>query len=312
VDGDGDFSFLPGIGLRSQPVTDHPLEPADRGLDTRTLIVAGRLLPTDAATLGDALQMKVTLRRIGLGGLALDRGGSRRHDDGRIGMTLCHRREHIIRIVCAIAGEQRDRPGDLVEQRSDLRGIIDIVRRQLRRHDLVGIGVQADVQLPPGAAFLGAVFLHQPFARAMKLQPRAVHDQVQSTGVGIGPWLRHIQPVCPTGQCGVVGDSKVEAEQADDGADQPLGLPQRQMEHRPQRQPGQNRQRRIMRLPARRGPAFCIPTRNRLLAEPHRQAAELAQTCIIGSPIRHPALLLRDVMATGSLGFERHGETTPG
>jgi hypothetical protein len=51
-------------------------------------------------------------------------------------------------------------------------------------------------------------------------------------------------------------------------------------------------------------PPPCSPARlgapggNRLLSEPHRQIAALVQARFIGWPIRQPALLLRDVVAT--------------
>jgi hypothetical protein len=66
----------------------------------------------DPTALGDIPQMTVALRRVGLGGSALDSGGSRRHDDGRVGMPRRDRGIHIIRIVRAVAGERCDRkPG---------------------------------------------------------------------------------------------------------------------------------------------------------------------------------------------------------
>jgi hypothetical protein len=67
VDGDGDLSFLSDTGLILQLVADHLLKVTDRGPDTRTLAVTGSLVPTDAATVGQTLQKKVTLGLIGLG-----------------------------------------------------------------------------------------------------------------------------------------------------------------------------------------------------------------------------------------------------
>ena len=53
----------------------------------------------------------------------------------------------------------------------------------------------------------------------------------------------------PVGQWSMVGHSQLEAEQADDRADQPLRLAQRQAKHGPQRQRGQDRQGRVVRWP---------------------------------------------------------------
>jgi len=52
----------------------------------------------------------------------------------------------------------------------------------------------------------------------------------------------------------MVRDGEIETEQADDGADQPFGLPQSQAEHDAQRQRRRNRQGRIVWLTALRSP----------------------------------------------------------
>ena len=59
----------------------------------------------------------------------------------------------------------------------------------------------------------------------------------------------------------MVRNGEVKPKQCDDGADQPLGLPQRQAKDRTQRQCGGDRQCRVMRLPARRGPRLRPPRR---------------------------------------------------
>jgi hypothetical protein len=60
------------------------------------------------------------------------------------------------------------------------------------------------------------------------------------------------------------------------------------------------------------GPIFGAPVRDRILAEPYREAAALAQARVIFRPVQHPALSPGDVMATGGLGFERHDGSTRG
>jgi len=57
VDGDGDLGILAGIGLGMQTVADDLLEPADRSLDPRSLVVAGGFLPTGTAIVGDTLDL---------------------------------------------------------------------------------------------------------------------------------------------------------------------------------------------------------------------------------------------------------------
>ena len=87
TDSDGYLGRLARIRARPQCVTDDPLVSTDIGLHQRTLVIAGRLLPTHAAALGNELQMLVTLRRRGLGRLAQHRARTRRHDDRRIRMA---------------------------------------------------------------------------------------------------------------------------------------------------------------------------------------------------------------------------------
>ena len=104
----------------------------------------------------------------------------------------------------------------------------------------------------------------------------------------------------------MVRDSEIEAKQMDDRADQPLGLAQSQAEHCPQGQRGCDRYGRIERLTAPCRPWFGPPGRDRLLAEPDRQAATLPQGSIIFRPVGYPILLLGDVMTAIGIGFEWH------
>src|SRR5271156_1706410 len=126
-------------------------------------------------------------------------------------------------------------------------------------------------------------------------------------GLGAGRRSRHRQRLGPPAQRGMVRDREIETEQADDGADQPFGLPQSQAEHGAQRQRRRDRQGRIVGLTAPRGPWFCAPGRDRLFGEPHRQAATLAQGSIIFRPVRYPILLLRNVVTAIGVDLEWHG-----
>ena len=84
MDGDGNLGGAAVVRAKAQAVADHLLEPPNRGFNSGALVVAGSLLPTDASLLGDAPRMTVALRRICLGGLALDRRRSRGYDDSGI------------------------------------------------------------------------------------------------------------------------------------------------------------------------------------------------------------------------------------
>src|SRR3954464_3586633 len=91
----------------------------------------------------------------------------------------------------------------------------------------------APYKLPPRPAPLGAVLLDQPLARAVELQPRAVHQQVHGAGIAasaaprtVAARLRprHLQRLGPAAQGGVVGNREIETKQTNDGADQAFGL----------------------------------------------------------------------------------------
>jgi len=143
-------------------------------------------------------------------------------------------------------------------------------------------------------------------ALAAQLQARAVHQQMQRLAVGCTgvPRPRHVQRRRAPAQGGVVRHAQAETKEADDGAEQALGLPVGQAEHRAQRERRQDGDRRIPRLPTAGRAWLSRPRRDRLVGEPHREAAALAQAGVVGGPVRHPAALLRDVVAAVLVQFE--------
>ena len=64
--------------------------------------------------------------------------------------------------------------------------------------------------------------------------------------------------------------AQAKAGQADAGAEQRLGLPIRQAEHRAQRERRQDGERRIPRLPTAGRARLGRPRCDRLVGEPHR------------------------------------------
>src|SRR5438132_1652998 len=223
-------------------------------------------------------------------------------------MTGSDRAVDAVLVVCAIAGERGDGTINLVEQATDLRAVIDIIGGQCRGDDPPRVGIDADVQFAPRPAPARAVLLDQPFTGAGQFQPSAVHQQMH--GFGAGRRSRHRQCFGPPAQRGMVRDGEIETEQADNGADQPFGLPQSQAEHDAQRLRRRDRQGRIVGLTAPRSPWFGAPGRDRLVAEPDRQTATLAQASIIFRPVRYPILLPGDVMTAIGIDLERHGRTS--
>lgn len=58
-----------------------------------------------------------------------------------------------------------------VEQGRQHLGVMDIIQRDFRRHDIVSGWVYRQMQLAPHSPFLGAVFSDLPFAFPKYLQP---------------------------------------------------------------------------------------------------------------------------------------------
>src|SRR4051812_33088057 len=318
VDADVDLGHAAPVGARVQPVPDHALVPRDGRLGPGAGVVARRLLPSHAPLLGDELEVAVPLRRRSLGRLARYRRRARRDDDLRLGVALGHVGVNALLVVRAVRREGGDRVRDLVEQGADLGGVVLAAVGQRGRHDPAGPGVHAQVHLAPGAAPLRAVLLHQPLARAVELQPRAVDQQVQGLGTAAGVVAvarpraarlrpRHLQRLGPAAQGGVVRHGEVEPEQADDGADQPFGLPVRQPEHGLERQRRQDRQVGILGLPAPARAPLGLPRLDRLVRKPDRHAATPAQALVVIAPVRDLALLLRDVVASVLVQLEGQG-----
>jgi len=166
VDGDVHLGRPTIIRARAQPVPDHLLEPADRGFGSRPRRVAGRLLPGHAPVFGNVLQVAVALRGRGRGRVARHGGRARWNDNGRFWMALGNAGVNAVLVIPAIAGERGHRACDLIEQGADLGAVVDLLGCERGSDDLAAAGIQANVQLPPGPARLGALFLLQPLPSA--------------------------------------------------------------------------------------------------------------------------------------------------
>jgi hypothetical protein len=238
---DGNLSHLGSVGARSKGIANHAFVSPDRHLDLGSQIVVAGLLPRHPAAFGDHLQMAVALCRVGLGRSTQDRGCSRRHNDGSVWMTFDNRMVDPVVIVGTIGGEGSDGIGDLVEQSTSHCGIIDILPGHRDGDDLAAGGINTDMQFAPRSATGRAVLFDQPFAGSAELQTGAVHQQMQPAGTG-SPEQWHLKRLRPAAQRRVVRHREVKPEQCDDGADQPLGLAQRQSEHHAHRQGRGDRQ----------------------------------------------------------------------
>ena len=115
----------------------------------------------------------------------------------------------------------------------------------------------------------------------------------------------------PAAQCRVIRHRESEAEQIDDGADEPFGLPQCETEDRAHRQRRGDCQGRIMRLPAGRGSRFRPPRRDGRIGKPDGQTAAPPQCCVVLRPVRDPIPGFRNMMTVFGMVFERHGGEFP-
>lgn len=153
---------------------------------------------------------------------------------------------------CAIIGAiGRDaaNPGvDLVEQRSDLRRISDIVLGQGRCHDHPGLSIHGQMQFSPGTPRSHTVLFLQPFAGAKDFQPGAV-DQQMDRSIGQTTAFRNgCHRHGPATQGAMVGCRQRHAHQLEDRRHQSLCLAQRQVKRQAQHQSRFDRQIRIARL----------------------------------------------------------------
>src|SRR5882757_1347893 len=93
-------------------------------------------------------------------------------------MTLADLTIDIVPIVRSIASKRRNRSGNLLQQGTDLRAVIDILAGQLGGDDLSSVGVHPDVELSPGPTRPCGVLLDQPLTGTAELEPGAVDQQV--------------------------------------------------------------------------------------------------------------------------------------
>ena len=83
-------------------------------------------------------------------------------------------------------------------------------------------------------------------------------------------------------------------------------------EHGSQRQRRLDRRSRVVGLTTACRAGLGPPGGNRLVREPDRQTASLAQAGVILGPVRHPVPLLGNSVPASGVGFERHGRCPTG
>ena len=186
-------------------------------------------------------------------------------------------------IVSTVGGERGHRTVHLIEQGTDLRGIVDVVGGQRGRLDLPGVGVHSDVQLAPGPPCLRSVLLEQSFAGAAEFQPVLSTSRCTGPEPGRGQTTsklsaRRLKVVCSGTARSMPSMAMME----------PISpsVCKGQAEHGSQRQRRRNSQGRIARLTTSRRPRFSLPGRDRRVGEADRQAAALPQARVVGRRVR--------------------------
>ena len=130
---------------------------------------------------------------------------------------------------------------------------------------------------------------HSPQPRI--LQPRGIDDQVDRAVVGSGQG-RHRNDLVPARECGVVRGLEVEAHQAEQRVQEPLGLAERQAEDDPQRQRGPDREVRVPPLASAKTVLRWYPRGNCILAQPDRDVAAAPEATLVLPPVPDSVLLL--------------------
>jgi hypothetical protein len=122
---------------------------AVHGLIRRVARIGGRSHQPHPAFLGNALEMAIALRGLGLSCLARYRRGARWHDDRSLRIAVEDGAIDAVLVVGTVASKETTDPFHLIEKGADLGGVIDIVRRQCGGAD-VPVLASMPMQLSPG------------------------------------------------------------------------------------------------------------------------------------------------------------------
>ena len=183
-------------------------------------------------------------------------------------------------------------------------GIPGILIGQKMRDDHAALRIEADMQFLPAATFL-AMLGPTPFALAVNLQSRAVHDQVQRFRRIPNPRLDR-QRLAPTAKRRRTGNRKVQTKQIEQALGEALGLAQSKMINRAQRQHRLDRTVRIDPLAASALALRRFPAINHIGGKPEGDRASLTKTGVVRPPIPHPVLCFRNMVTMGIMEFVRH------
>ncbi len=196
-------------------------------------------------------------------------------------------------------------PLDVPEQKRHLCGVVGAAVGQHVGGDLTGAGGHGEMQLAPvpsGPAVLGGISL----TLAEQLQTHAVQHEVDRARVRQRPRTPAGRRPSTPAERGVVRIRQIEPQQAQDAADECLGLAQGQVEDEAQRQHAFDRQVGVDRLAAWRASLRSRPASNSGLFQPQREIAASPQSGLVRWPVHDAVAGGRDAMATSGIVLERH------
>jgi len=128
-------------------------------------------------------------------------------------------------VIGSISQERSWRSFQLFQQWPDVRGVVNLLIREVKSNDFITVGVAADMKLALGSAFRSPVFFEQPFARSTKLQSRAIDDQMQLACSRTRTALNR-QATSPAAERRMIWKGKADRQQSHNRADQPFALTQ--------------------------------------------------------------------------------------
>ncbi len=200
-----------------------------------------------------------------------------------------------IAVVGAVRGHRVDTALCLSRQGWCLGRVVRMTPGQDTGGDPAAAAIHGKVEpapLPPGAA----VPVRSPLALPEQLQAGAVRHEVHGPVTPDNPGLASGKGATASGQGRVARHCHPGTGQAWHAAGERLGLAQRQREDEPHGRHQLDREVGAAGLPARRGPARCLPAGERCIVDPERQVA--------APP--------RDTMTSGSVVLERHASDVAG
>ena len=143
--------------------------------------------------------------------------------------------------------------------------------------------IDAQMELLPAPRPAASMFHGRPFTFTDNGEPGAVDDKMDARACGDAT-QRQGEPLCPAGQCGVIGRGQVEAQHPEDRPQKALRLAEGQVKEQAERQCCLDGDVRVLQLPAPRADTRGLPPGDRLRRQPERDVASLNQRPIVRRP----------------------------